>query len=295
MGEEVPTESTPTSDAIDSKIMDILNPSLHHHDLLQSYVRSPIESVSNSKQSEELESLNKNSSSLGTCLAVESSEDADKESRVSHEPKKRKSNKKQQKDKPEKSSIESEMNIQKKKKKKRRYDNGARRQEEVYTDKDRAAAVNMGTRDIKLSLKMKQKQDRNLQLPEDTEPSAMLALGLREMRIGDITVAMNCINKALDLEPNDKNALIARSKCHLLLGEPRKALQDAESALQHKMKNASMAKTMYCKAEALYHLGDFEMSLVYYYRGMRIRPEYGQFRLGVQKAKDAIKNVLRKD
>ncbi|XP_076302952.1 outer dynein arm-docking complex subunit 4-like [Lasioglossum baleicum] len=153
----------------------------------------------------------------------------------------------------------------------------------------------MGTKDIKQSLKMKQKQDRNLQLPEDTEPTAMLALGLREMRIGDVKVAMNCINKALDLEPNDNNALIARSRCHLLLGEAQKALQDAENALQCRMKNTSMANAMYCKAEALYHLGDFEMSLVYYYRGMRIRPECGQFRLGVQKAKDAIQNILRKN
>ncbi|CAL7945799.1 unnamed protein product [Xylocopa violacea] len=153
----------------------------------------------------------------------------------------------------------------------------------------------MGTKDIKQSLKMKLKQDRNLQLPDDIEPSAMLALGLREMRIGDISVAMNCINKALDLEPTDNNALIARSKCHLLLGESQKALQDAENALRHKIKNASIANAMYYKAEALYHLSDFEMSLVYYYRGMKIRPEYGQFRLGVQKAKDAIQNILRKN
>ncbi|XP_031773580.1 tetratricopeptide repeat protein 25 isoform X2 [Apis florea] len=112
---------------------------------------------------------------------------------------------------------------------------------------------------------------------------------------GNYNKAMYLYNKALDLEPNDNNALIARSKCHLLLGEPQKALQDAENALQYKMKNANMANAIYCKAEALYYLGDFEMSLVYYYRGMRIRPEYGQFRLGVQKAKNAIKNILHKN
>lgn len=55
----------------------------------------------------------------------------------------------------------------------------------------------MGTKDIKQSLKIKQKQDRNLQLPEDTEPTAILALGLREMRIGNVKIAMNCINKVL--------------------------------------------------------------------------------------------------
>ncbi|XP_076303910.1 outer dynein arm-docking complex subunit 4-like isoform X2 [Lasioglossum baleicum] len=107
--------------------------------------------------------------------------------------------------------------------------------------------------------------------------------------------AMYLLNQALNLEPNDRNALIARSKCHLLLGESQKALQDAENALKYKMESANMAKAIYCKAEALYHLGDYEMSLVYYYRGMKIRPEYGQFRLGVQKSKDAIKKVLHKD
>ncbi|XP_014467570.1 PREDICTED: tetratricopeptide repeat protein 25 [Dinoponera quadriceps] len=145
----------------------------------------------------------------------------------------------------------------------------------------------MGSTDIKQSLKMKQRQDRsrNLQIPEETEPGALLTLGLREMRFGD----------ALELNPNEKNALVARSKCHLLLGEPQKALDDAEAALRLNPKDSSNAKAVYCKAEALYHLGDFEMSLVYYYRGMRIRPEFGQFRLGVQKAKDAIQNVLRKN
>ncbi|CAL7945788.1 unnamed protein product [Xylocopa violacea] len=112
---------------------------------------------------------------------------------------------------------------------------------------------------------------------------------------GNYHKAMCLYDKALDLEPTDNNALIARSKCHLLLGEPQKALQDAENALRHKIKNASIANAMYYKAEALYHLSDFEMSLVYYYRGMKIRPEYGQFRLGVQKAKDAIQNILRKN
>ncbi|XP_032671773.1 tetratricopeptide repeat protein 25 isoform X2 [Odontomachus brunneus] len=112
---------------------------------------------------------------------------------------------------------------------------------------------------------------------------------------GNYNKAISLYNQALDLNPNDKNALIARSKCHLLLGESQKALDDAEAALRLNPKDSSNSKAVYCKAEALYHLGDFEMSLVYYYRGMRIRPEFGQFRLGVQKAKDAIQNILRKN
>ncbi|KAK2586634.1 hypothetical protein KPH14_011681 [Odynerus spinipes] len=109
---------------------------------------------------------------------------------------------------------------------------------------------------------------------------------------GNYSKAMLLYNQALELSPNDANALIARSKCYLLLGNPQNALQDAETALQCKLKDSVNARAVYYKAEALYYLGDFEMSLVYYYRGMRIRPEFEQFRLGVQKARDAIRNVL---
>ncbi|XP_028981998.1 V-type proton ATPase catalytic subunit A [Diachasma alloeum] len=193
-----------------------------------------------------------------------------------------------------KGSPEYEIAEQKTKKYKKKRSREQRKQEEVYTDKDRAAAVNMGSRDIIQSLKIKRRQDRSkaLQTPEEAEPGAFLALAAREMRSGDVNIAINCIHKALEMSPNDKNALLARSKCYLLLGEPQKALEDAEAALNEKVKDPGNARAMYYKAEALYHLGDFELSLVYYYRGMRIRPEFDQFRLGVQKAKEAIQNIL---
>lgn len=71
------------------------------------------------------------------------------------------------------------------------------RQEEVYTDKDRAAAVNMGNKDIKQSLKLKRREDRskNLMIPEEAEPGTFLALGEYEMKRGDLRIAMNFINK----------------------------------------------------------------------------------------------------
>lgn len=75
--------------------------------------------------------------------------------------------------------------------------NKVRRQEEIYTDKDRAAAVNLGTRDIKQSLKIKRRQDRShqLQIPEEAEPSTLLALGNNELRSGDVKIALNFVNK----------------------------------------------------------------------------------------------------
>jgi hypothetical protein len=55
---------------------------------------------------------------------------------------------------------------------------------------------------------------------------------------------------------------------------------------------SSHVAAIFQKAESLYHLGDFEHSLMYYHRGLRLRPEMEGFRLGVQKAQDAIENTI---
>lgn len=85
------------------------------------------------------------------------------------------------------------QDIKRKLKKKRKRS----KHEELYCDKDRAAAVNMGSKDIKQSLKLKRKQDRSkiLQIPEEAEPGTFLALGNYEMCRGDIRIAANFISK----------------------------------------------------------------------------------------------------
>ncbi|XP_026670807.1 uncharacterized protein LOC108626658 [Ceratina calcarata] len=115
MSETILQESKDTQNAIDSKIMGILNPTMHHHDLLQSYVLAPMESPSNSKQYEELENADK-TPSLGAYIDTESTDDADKRNYFDGVKKNRRNDRKQQKDKSEKLSVESEVNIQKKKK-----------------------------------------------------------------------------------------------------------------------------------------------------------------------------------
>lgn len=96
--------------------------------------------------------------------------------------------------------------------------------------------------------------------------------------------------QAIELAPDEKAAYISRSKCFLLLGEPRSALTDAEVALKLDPKDA---KALLRKAEALYYCGEFEMSLVHYHRGRRARPDLNDFRLGVQKAQVNISYNFR--
>lgn len=71
------------------------------------------------------------------------------------------------------------------------------RMEEVYTDKDRAAAVNLGSRDIKQSLKLKRRQDisRIFEISEEEHPGILLSLGNHELRNKDVKVAINFVNK----------------------------------------------------------------------------------------------------
>lgn len=85
----------------------------------------------------------------------------------------------------------------KKKMKRRKKRPIVQRGEELYCDKDRAAAVNMGSRDIKQSLKLKRKEDRTkaLQIPEEAEPGTFLALGNYKMNRGDLQIAIDFMTK----------------------------------------------------------------------------------------------------
>ncbi|XP_028675435.2 outer dynein arm-docking complex subunit 4 [Erpetoichthys calabaricus] len=101
--------------------------------------------------------------------------------------------------------------------------------------------------------------------------------------------AMESFSNALALKPDDRICLVARSKCYLKMGDPESALKDAESSLKD---DKEFFKGLYQKAEALYAMGDFEFALVFYHRGFQQRPEQQEFRLGIQKAQEAINNSV---
>ncbi|KAJ3098335.1 Tetratricopeptide repeat protein 25 [Phlyctochytrium planicorne] len=106
---------------------------------------------------------------------------------------------------------------------------------------------------------------------------------------GDFRKAIEAFSKALAVRPTDKHVLVARSKCFLQMGDSQSALDDANTALKH---DPEFFKGVLFKAEALYAKGDFEMALVFYHRGNKLRPELDEFRLGIQKAREAIDNSI---
>ncbi|MBN3296485.1 TTC25 protein, partial [Amia calva] len=106
---------------------------------------------------------------------------------------------------------------------------------------------------------------------------------------GEYIKSIESYTTALSLQPDDKHCLVARSRCYLRMGDPGSALRDAEASLKE---DRGFFKGMYQKAEALYAMGDFEFALVFYHRGHKLRPELQEFRLGIQKAQEAIDNSV---
>ncbi|KAK2191054.1 hypothetical protein NP493_60g01047 [Ridgeia piscesae] len=113
--------------------------------------------------------------------------------------------------------------------------------------------------------------------------------GLTFQKTGNYRRAVQCHTKALELKTGDKITLIARSQCYLHLGEPDKALNDANETLSDE---PNYIKGLLQKAEAYYQQAKFEYSLMFYHRGNKLRPEVQAFRLGIQKAQEAIDNSV---
>uniref|UniRef100_A0A3Q3IZW7 Outer dynein arm-docking complex subunit 4 n=1 Tax=Monopterus albus TaxID=43700 RepID=A0A3Q3IZW7_MONAL len=122
-----------------------------------------------------------------------------------------------------------------------------------------------------------------------TLPSTLTADGDWLYLKGEYKKAIDSFTKALTLKPSDKNCYVGRSKCYLNLGQPENALKDAEASLNE---DKSFFEGLYQKAEALYYMGEFEFALEFYHRGQKLRPQIQEFRLGIQKAQEAIENSV---
>ena len=53
-----------------------------------------------------------------------------------------------------------------------------------------------------------------------------------------------------------------------------------------------MLQALHQKAETLYIKGNFELALVYFHRGQKLKPDSEIFRLGIQKAQEAIDSAV---
>ncbi|KAJ2999786.1 Tetratricopeptide repeat protein 25 [Globomyces sp. JEL0801] len=101
--------------------------------------------------------------------------------------------------------------------------------------------------------------------------------------------AIQIYTKAIEIRPTDKHCLVCRARCYIQIGAARHALQDANTSLKE---DPNYYKGIYLKAEALYAEGDFELALLYFHRGNKLRPELYEFRVGILKSREAINNSI---
>ncbi|XP_053708345.1 outer dynein arm-docking complex subunit 4 [Synchiropus splendidus] len=119
--------------------------------------------------------------------------------------------------------------------------------------------------------------------------STLLADGNWMLLKGEYQKAVDSYTAALTLKAGDRNCLVGRSKCYLKMGQHENALRDAEASLAG---DPSYSEGLYQRAEALYYMGEFEYALLFYHKGRKLRPQIQEFRLGVQKAQEAIENSV---
>ncbi|CAG5108046.1 Oidioi.mRNA.OKI2018_I69.chr1.g3611.t1.cds [Oikopleura dioica] len=116
-------------------------------------------------------------------------------------------------------------------------------------------------------------------------PKALIAEGDKLFINGKLEQALQLYNEVLERDPTDHAGLVARSRCYTQLGELELAVADADKVLA---KDKLSQEAMYRKAEALFQLGRYEHALVFYHRGHMLRPEVDHFRIGIQKAQEAV-------
>ncbi|OAF71276.1 TPR repeat protein 25 [Intoshia linei] len=111
-------------------------------------------------------------------------------------------------------------------------------------------------------------------------------------KMGEYMKAIEKYNIALEMRPEDEKCSVARGYCYLHIGDIEKCLIDAIQAFEN---NSTNTAAICLRAEALYRKGCFEDSLIYFYRGKKIRPDHKAFKIGIQQCEEAIENAVGKN
>ncbi|XP_060070135.1 outer dynein arm-docking complex subunit 4-like [Ylistrum balloti] len=100
--------------------------------------------------------------------------------------------------------------------------------------------------------------------------------------------AMDSYSSALKLVPDNKDTLVARSRCNQLLGRSRKAMLDVDSALAL---DPLCHEALFQKAELLFLERNYESAVVYYGKVCRQKPDVRKFQEGLNKATEALNSI----
>ena len=137
-------------------------------------------------------------------------------------------------------------------------------------DASRGISVNLGPSDIRASMlkhRMFLSKTYVFMQEEQQGYKVFVEQAAHEMHKGAFDRALGYLNRAIRLNADDPSSLIERAFCFNQQQEFENALKDANRALMIQRKPS--AKAFYVKGDSLYNLGDFEHSLMFYYRALR--------------------------
>lgn len=149
-----------------------------------------------------------------------------------------------------------------------------------------------GSRDIKSSLRQAKLPNGSPLLLDDEQNSLALLIeqARYELNCGSPLVAQGYLDQAMRIDDDEPLVRIERGVCKVRQSLSLEALENVDPVL---LENPRHPLALHVKADALYHLGDFEHALVYYHRGLRYSTQDPEiFRLGIRRAVKAIKNAI---
>lgn len=120
--------------------------------------------------------------------------------------------------------------------------------------------------------------------------SAVLAEAELFMRVLNYRGAHDIYAETLTMQPDNIYLLSCRARCRLLLGNLTGAIVDADRLLRLDPTNSA---AYLIKANANYSLSLFEDALIWYHRGLVIRPGGLEFEQGIVRSQMAIEKAIQ--
>eukprot|EP00741_Cyanophora_paradoxa_P023054 tig00021537_g22264.t1 len=95
-------------------------------------------------------------------------------------------------------------------------------------------------------------------------------------------------SKALKIKMS-KSCLLARARCHMILGDVAKAHADAEKVLED---DHEYTPGLLALAEIYFVMGKLNQSRLYYARGHKLRPSNKLFQEGIRRVDERVREIV---
>lgn len=108
----------------------------------------------------------------------------------------------------------------------------------------------------------------------------------RSCAMHNYTKAIVACTKALELDEDNMDVRLLRSRCYMLSGHISQSIIDAQDILRS---DPSNHRAHFCLSEALFQAAEFEQSCVSLYRCIELRPDVRAYLQGIKRSEQALR------